>query len=134
MTKQVFRLVHTQARQNALRAVQNAQEGHVVTISHPTRSLDQNSAQWPILDAFSKQLDWQINGAKTKLTPDEWKDLLTAAFKQEVSRIAPGLDGGMVLLGQRTSKFGKKQFSEWLEFLHATAVARDVVVYELEAP
>lgn len=36
-------------------------------------------------------------------------------------RAAPGLDGGMVLLGQRTSKFGKREFGEWLEFLNATA-------------
>jgi len=67
------------------------------------------------------------------LLKEDWKDLLTAAFKQELARVAPGLDGGMVLLGQRTSKFGKKQFSDWLEFLHATAVARDVNLNYLKA-
>ena len=44
-----------------------------------------------------------------------------------------GLDGGVVMLGQRTSKFGKKEFSEWLEFLHATAAAREVDLHYLEA-
>jgi hypothetical protein len=37
-----------------------------------------------------------------------------------------GLDGGVVMLGRRTSKFTKAQFSEWIEFLYATAAARGV--------
>jgi hypothetical protein len=37
-----------------------------------------------------------------------------------------GMDGGMVMLGSRTSKFSKAQFSEWLEFLHATAADREI--------
>lgn len=44
-----------------------------------------------------------------------------------------GLDGGVVMLGQRTSQFSKREFSEWLEFLHATAADRGVTVYEREA-
>ena len=34
--------------------------------------------------------------------------------------------GGVVLLGQRTSKFTKAQFSDWVEFLYATAALRGV--------
>ena len=37
--------------------------------------------------------------------------------------------GGVVMLGKRTSKFGKKKFSEWIEFLHAEAAEQGVVVY-----
>jgi hypothetical protein len=37
-----------------------------------------------------------------------------------------GLDGGVVMLGQRTSKFTKAEFSEFIEFLYATAMARGV--------
>ena len=37
-----------------------------------------------------------------------------------------GLDGGMVMLGARTSTMSKREFSEWLEFLHATAVDRGI--------
>jgi ABC-type Fe3+ transport system substrate-binding protein len=65
----------------------------------------------------------------TKLEPEEWKDLLSAAFKGEAMRLAMGLNGGVVMLGLRTSKMGKRQFSEFLEFLHATAADRGVVVY-----
>lgn len=37
------------------------------------------------------------------------------------------------MLGLRTSKMGKRKFSDFLEFLHATAVDRGVLVYEQEA-
>jgi len=131
--KRFFRLVHNQARRLAADCVWQVPDGWVVKISEPTRSLDQNAAQWPILEAFAEQLDWQINGRACKLTADEWKDILTSAFRQDVARIAPGLDGGMVLLGARTSQFGKREFSDWLEFLQATAAERGVVVYQEDA-
>jgi hypothetical protein len=126
MTKQTFVLVHETARKRALAAVTTAPNGFVTVVCEPTRNLDQNAAQWPILQAFSDQLVWPVNGRMETLTPKEWKDLLTAAFKREAVRVAMGLDGGMVMLGARTSKFGKKEFSDWLEFLHATAADRGV--------
>lgn len=130
MTKRVFILSHATARANALQAVKDAPDGYAVTIGEPARNLDQNAAMWPILEAFSQQLEWPVNGRMVTMTPDEWKDVLTAAFRQERARLAMGLDGGVVMLGMRTSKMGKREFSEWLEFLHATAAERGVVVYE----
>lgn len=41
--KQVYRLTHDNDRLMAVRAVQNAPEGFIVTVSEPTRSLEQNS-------------------------------------------------------------------------------------------
>ena len=105
-----------------------AQGECAVTVSEPTRNLDQNAAQWPILQSFAEQLQWPVNGAMVQMTPEEWKDVLTAAFRRETVRVAMGLDGGMVMLGARTSKFSKREFSDWLEFLHATAAARGVDV------
>ena len=133
MIKRTYRLAHETARKNAAHDVQTAPGGFIVVVSEPTRNLDQNAAQWPVLQAFSEQLEWPINGRMEKLTPEEWKDILTAAFRQEQPRIAQGLNGGMVLLGQRTSKFSVKEFSDWLEFLHATAAMRDVVISYQEA-
>ena len=129
---QSFRLVHDTARRLALEAVQEAPDGWIVVVQEPTRNLEQNAAQWPLLTAFSQQLQWPVNGALCWLTPEEWKDILTAAFKQENVRLAQGMNGGVVMLGDRTSKFGKKQFSEWLEFLHAVAADRGVVFKEPE--
>lgn len=130
--KKTFIMAHAVARAHALQAVEDAPEGYVITISEPTRNLEQNAAQWPILQAFADQLQWPVNGSMEWLTADEWKDILTAAFKRETVRVAMGLDGGMVMLGSRTSKFSKAQFSEWLDFLNATASARGVELDYLE--
>lgn len=130
--KQTFILVHQQARERAVEAVKTAPDGFFVVVGEGTRSLEQNAAQWPVLQAFADQLQWPINGRLEWMTPEEWKDVLTAAFRKETARIAMGLDGGVVMLGQRTSKFGKREFSDWLDFLHATAVARDVRLDYLE--
>lgn len=130
--KQTFILVHQQARERAVEAVKTAPYGFSVVVGEGTRSLEQNAAQWPVLQAFADQLQWPINGRLEWMTPEEWKDVLTAAFRKETARIAMGLDGGVVMLGQRTSKFGKREFSDWLDFLHATAVARDVRLDYLE--
>lgn len=130
--KRVFKLVHGMARSGAVVAVNQAPEGYVVTVQEPTRSLDQNAAMWPILQAFADQLQWPVNGAMVWMTPDEWKDVLSAAFKRETVRVAMGLDGGMVMLGSRTSKFGVRQMSDFIEFLHATAAAREVDLHYRE--
>ena len=124
--KSAIALNNPTARQTALRMVQSAPDGHVVEVSEAKRTLDQNAVQWPILNDFATQLQWPINGQMTWMQPDEWKDVLTAAFKNETARLAMGLDGGVVMLGSRTSKFKKAEFSEWIEFLKATASARGV--------
>lgn len=41
-----------------------------------------------------------------------------------------GLNGGVVMLGLRTSKMSKKRFSEWIDFLKAVAADRGVTVYQ----
>ena len=131
--KRIFRLAHSEARRRAMACVAEAPDGYVVTVQEPTRSTDQNAAQWPILEAFAEQLQWPVNGAMVSLTAEEWKDVLTAAFQGETVRLAMGLNGGVVMLGLRTSQMGKRRFSEWLDFLNATAALRGVTVYADEA-
>ena len=126
--KRIFILAHKEARIRAVACVAEAPDGYVVTVREPTRSLDQNAVQWPYLEAFSKQLKWPVNGTLVELSPDEFKDILTAAFEGERVRLAQGLNGGVVMLGMRTSKMSKARFSEWLEFLMATAADRGVVL------
>jgi hypothetical protein len=126
--KRRFILVNAEVRQRARDAITSADDGYVVTIQEPTRNLDQNAALWPILEDFSQQIEWPVNGRMTKLSPEDWKDLLTAAYRRETQRVAMGLDGGMVMLGLRTSKMSKREFSEFLDFVHATAEDRGVIV------
>ena len=112
------------------------QGGHtyLLTLRTETRSEAQNRLMWPILTAFSKQLLWPVNGRMEKMEPEEWKDVLTAAFRGEGVRLAMGLSGGVVMLGQRTSRFSKADFSQWIEFLYATAADREVALPAWEVP
>lgn len=126
--KKLFVLAHDEARLRAMEAINAAPDGYVVKIAPPGRSLDQNSLLWPILEAFSKQLQWPVNGAMCNLEPEEWKDILTAAFRQETARLAMGLSGGVVMLGMRTSKMTKAEFSEFIEFLFSVAAERGISV------
>ena len=98
-------------------------------ICEERRNSSQNAAQWPILTAWAKQRQWPINGVLTYLTREEWKDILTASFEGETSpRISPGLNGGMVMLGRRTSNYSKKRFSEWLEYLNAISIEQGIKI------
>lgn len=115
-------------RKNACQAIMAAPEGYSVIIRPVVRTIDQNAKQWPILQAFSEQLEWPVNGLIRELSAEEWKDILTAAFKQEKINIAQGLNGGIVMLGQRTRNFNKKEFSEWIEFLLCVAAEKGVVL------
>ena len=101
----------------------------ICPICEERRNNGQNAAQWPILQAWAEQKQWPINGTLCWLTAEEFKDILTAAFEGETSpRIAPGLKGGMVMLGRRTSKYGKKRFSEWLDWLNAASHHADIKI------
>lgn len=100
----------------------------MVTIQKVTRTLAHNAVQWPILNAFSEQLLWPVNGVMAKLSGEEWKDILTAAYRQETTRIAQGLDGGMVMLGHKTREFKKDEWPEWMAFLESVAADRGVKV------
>lgn len=129
--RKTFRLVHQEARTRAAMAVSTAPEGWIVTVSEPNRNLSQNAMLWPLLQAFSDQLQWPVNGKLEWLDPDSWKEVLSCAFEGEQARVAAGLDGGMVLLGQRTSQYGKAKFAEFIEFILATAADRGVETREI---
>lgn len=119
--KKTFILSHDQARANALQWVKSAPHGHSVTISEPTRTLEQNSLLWPLLGELAKQVTWHGQ----KLTADDWKDLLTASLRKQ--RAAPAIDGnGFVVFGERTRTYTKAQFSELIELIYAFGAQHDV--------
>lgn len=128
MSKSKFILAHPEARRRAIACVAEAPAGYVVTVTEPTRNSTQNAMLWALLTAFSEQLEWPVNGRFIKMDPESWKDVLSAAYKGETVRVAMGLDGGVVMLGLRTSKMGKREFAEFVEFILATAADRGVEV------
>lgn len=76
------------------------------------RSTDQNAKLWAMLRDLSEQVIWH----GSTLTDHEWKDVLTAGLKRQ--KVAPGIDGGFVVLGAKTSKMTKAEFSELVEMLY----------------
>jgi len=124
--KRTFILAHEQARRGACRFIMDeAKDGDAVTIGEPNRTLEQNAAQWPYLAGFSQQRKLCINGEMIEASEEDWKDILTGVFRGETQRCAM-FDGKLFMLGQRTSKFGKEQFSEWLEFLISMAAMHGI--------
>jgi hypothetical protein len=115
---------HPQSRSRALEAVKAAPDGYAVTVGEPTRTLDQNAAQWPYLAGFAAQKQLCINGAMEWVTDDDWKDVLTGCWNGEMRMAA--FDGKVIMLPQRTSQMGKKVFSTWMEFLVAMAAQSGV--------
>lgn len=96
--------------------------GHRLTVSvkTETRSTAQNSMLWSILADISRQVEWHGQ----KLDDEAWKDMATAALKRQ--RVVPGIDGGFVVLGMRTSKMTIAEMSELIEFLHSFGAERGV--------
>lgn len=123
--KQVFYLVHREARKRAVDAVLSAPDGYRVEIREKTRSLEQNDLMWSRLTDIAKQVLFVVNGQATKLTPEEVKDIMSASLKKEL-KMAIGLHGEMVILGQRTSKMTVKEMSDLIELVQAFGAENDV--------
>lgn len=122
--KQRYIMSHELARQRAIDAVRNAPSGYVIEIREPTRTLDQNALLWPLLTEVSRQVDWYGQ----KLTEDEWKDVFTAGLRKQ--KAVPGIDGGFVMVGSKTSRMNKREFSELVELIYAFGAERGVKFQE----
>lgn len=96
----------------------------VIRLGRERRSLDQNSLLWPLLTDISGQVEWLCDGDYRKMSPEEFKDLFSASLKRQ--SMAPGIDGGMVMLGGHTSKMDKETFSSLIELIYAFGAERDV--------
>ena len=123
--KRTWKLTGEAAKKAVCREVLAAPECQVATLGDPTRTLDQNAAQWPWLEGFAQQVEIPINGETMKVDNDAWKEILTACFAGEMMRFA-NWQGKTILLPQRTSQMGKKLFAEWLEWLMAEATTNNV--------
>jgi len=84
------------------------------------RSTDQNRKLWAVLRDVSEQVEWY-----GRYLPDHaWKDIFTAALERQ--DIVPGIDGGYVMVGGRTSKMNKARFAELLTLIDAFGIDHGV--------
>lgn len=115
-----------QARQALMHAWTHAKSwlmaGHRLTLEiRPEKRSDaQNRRLWAMLADISAQVDWHGQ----HLTKEEWKDVFTAALKRQ--KVVPGIDGGFVVLGQRTSRMGKAEMAELQTLMEAFGAEHEV--------
>ena len=100
-------------------------EGHRlnVVIKPETRSLAQNNLMWSCLTDLSTQLQW----CGKKITPEGWKDFITAHIDGQ--EIVPNMDGtGFVTIGRgkSTSNMTIAEMTEVIEQCHAFGTLQGV--------
>ena len=89
------------------------------------RSIEQNALMWSRLGDIARQLQWPVNGAMAYLDSNDWKHIITAGLKRE-QRIAQGIDGGFVILGQYTHKMSKSEMADLITLIEAFGAQHDV--------
>lgn len=121
METQRYLLRNSSIQQNCISAIQqlpaNPDKPIEIVIQERKRTSDQNRKLWPLLHDLSAQVTWYGQ----KYTPEDWKDLITALVaksKNEHQRTAPGIGGGVVMFGSRTSKMRVSEMVEVIEAIY----------------
>lgn len=100
-------------RARARRLIDVAPPGCVMNIREATRTGEQNAKMWAMLSDIAR--------AKPQgrvLTTDKWKALFMDAIGIPADW-EPGLNGGVVNVGYRSSRLTKAQMSELIEQMYA---------------
>lgn len=108
--KITIKLVGPEQRKRAYDAILRAPVDYVVTVSEPTRTLDQNALMWAALSDIA-----HAKPDGREMTSEQWKCAFmdAAGFKPE---FVPALEGnGFICLGYKSSRLTKAQFSELVE-------------------
>lgn len=129
MEKQTFYLRTEQVRRNLIENIRNLPIDPArpleVEVSPPKRTLSQNRKMWPLLHDLAEQVTWHGE----KYDEEDWKDLITALVaktKKQEQRMAPGIGGGMVMFGERTSKMRVPQMVDVIEAIYWFGTERGV--------
>lgn len=103
--------------------------GAVEIIVRPVKSrrtLDQNAKLWAMLGDISRQVEWSVNGIMQKLDSEDWKSLMTAAARQEI-RMAQGINGGVVMLGESTKRMTVAELGDVIECMYVFGAEKGVI-------
>lgn len=107
-------LVHDQARNRAIEAVKQAQDGVSVTLAPPTRSKDQNARYWS--KGVLAQIAEHANVLGRKFEPEVWHE----QFKKWFIGLKELPDGSVV--GESSTGLSKKEFCAFSDQVEAYAV------------
>jgi hypothetical protein len=101
-------ILQSNNRQQAVEMVMSAEDGMVLEIRKPKRSLEQNRLYWAILSDISEQV---VPGKAYE--PSVWHEYLRGLFLNERMMELP--DGSVKLLEPSTSELRLDEFSEYVE-------------------
>jgi hypothetical protein len=90
-----------------------------------TRSQEQNKRLWAMLGDVSRQVQWHVDGRMVLMDAEDWKHVFTAALKKH-QRIAAGIDGGFVILGQSTRRMTVAEMGDLMTLIEAFGAERNV--------
>ena len=110
-------------RDIAIDMVKNADNGMVLELRKPKRSLDQNRYYWAVLTDISEQV---VPGKAYE--PSIWHEYLRALFLPQ--RMVELPDGSVKMLEASTAELRVNEFSEYLEKVIKWALEHDVVFSE----
>lgn len=96
-----------------------------VTRQKRTRTLEQNARMWAMLTDIARQCTFVVDGKPEHLSPEEVKDVMTAALRKH-QRMAVGIDGGLVILGHHTSRMTVADMRDLIDLMFAFGVERGV--------
>jgi hypothetical protein len=100
-------------RARARRLIDIAPPGCVMNIREATRTGEQNAKMWAMLSDIAR-----AKPQDRTLTTDKWKALFMDAIGIPADW-EPGLNGGVVNVGYRSSRLTKAQMSELIEQMYA---------------
>ena len=89
------------------------------------RTQEQNKLLWALLTDLSRQVEWPVDGKMQKIHQDDWKHIMSAGLKK-TQRVAQGMDGGFVILGQYTHRMTKAEMTDLIDLILAFGAERGV--------
>ena len=121
MTRAMITLRTPEDRRRAINWIEKAQSGTRLEIKAPRRSVPQNDLLWQRLTDVARQKPEYYGH---RMNPEDWKDIFVAALRK--CRMLPGIDGGIVPVGLRSSDLTKEEFSDLLALISHFAVNNDI--------
>lgn len=129
--KQQFCLINDNVKRNVVSFIESLPVDRrspvIIEAREESRTDKQNRLMWPLLKDLSDQVSWYGE----KLDPAEWKDLITVLVSQmqkpeREQKSAPGINGGRVYFGVRTSQSSKRYMVEVIEAIYWFGTERNV--------
>lgn len=129
--KQQYCLINDNVKSNVVAFIQSLPVDRrspiIIEAREESRTDKQNRLMWPLLKDLSDQVSWYGE----KLEQAEWKDLITVLVSQmqnpeREQKSAPGINGGRVYFGVRTSQSSKRYMVEVIEAIYWFGTERNV--------